>query len=961
MPDTTDTTPGFETLFTPGGVHELRIPDAGRYRTISGYFDAPEKLAAAAIKHNSHGGVYFTLNPCNPALLARSCNTTAPYAKHTTSDADIMSRWWFFIDLDPDRPAGIPSTDAEHAAALNRGRQIADYLTERGWPEPVFMDSGNGAYLLYRIDEPNDAAALARINGCLKALAAQFNDIPIDGHTIKVDTTGGNASRIVRVPATTNRKGSGSPDRQHRPALILSTPTTLDVVDTTLLDALAGETAEAETPNGSSPGAFASGATTEFFTGAFNLEAFIKRHFPDAVGPKNQKGAEFWGLPVCPFNPEHNRREAFIGRLSSGALTAGCHHDSCTWGWSDLRDHYEPRQAAPSSTRSGGGTVIEGQTLATDDNPDGEVLTDARRYFDRAGLRARTLLTDCERVGPLASGIDGKVWAYEDGVWVHGDRILRSRVVALLGERYRRAHADTVESMVQSREPFINDTPVTNYLNVPNGLLDWRTGRLHPHSEKIPSTTRIPVLWNPDAECPNINKFLKSVVDPECVPILEEIAGYALYPDQPLHKAVMLDGTGRNGKGVYLRILAALIGAPNIAATPPQRLDTDRWAVAQLYGKLANLVGDVDPRTFKETATFKQATGQDMLQGEHKYAAPFTFTSRALIVAAFNSLPRSVDTTEGFFSRWLVIPFPNRFVDPDRDGTVPAGCLAKDPELAGKVTSPAELEGFLVQAVTGLRRVMDRGAFSRAEAVTQAETEFRRHADPVRGFLAEAVTADPDGKISRAQLHAAFKMWAADSGIGALSAKRFAEKVREVHLEMFGHTAVEVKRAGVRGWAGIRLRTAADEPDEPEPDEPDEPDEPEPEEPKEPEKPEEPEEPKEPDGRHQAPADEPDEGHKGHKGHLPLLSPPHTREKGRGRAPCAPSAPNGSACAVCGQEMCAPASIARGQCERCHLNARTQESREKPVCPACGRAPARTDTGLCDLCTVKAERTGGAA
>lgn len=515
-------------------------------------------------------------------------------------------------------------------------------------------------------------------------------------------------------------------------------------------------------------------------------------------------------------------------------------------------------------------------TALAPDTP--EVIPAGGRYFNQAGLRAHTLMVDCERLGPLASGIDGKIWAYVDGVWIHGDRILRKRVVDLLGERYRRAHAETVESMALAREPFINDTPARDYLNVVNGLLDWRTGQLRPHTPEVPSTTRIPVRWNPGAVCPHIDGFLDMVVGPQCRPILEEVAGYALYPDQPLHKAVMLDGNGRNGKGTYLRILTALLGEANIAAAPPQRLDTDKWAVAQLYGKLANLVGDVDPRTFKETATFKQATGQDLLQGEHKYGAPFTFTSRALIVAAFNSLPRSVDTTEGFFSRWLVVPFPNRFADPDDNGQVPPGCLPKDPDLGEKVTSTHELEGFLVRAVAGLHRVMTSGQFTRAEAVTRAEAEFRRHADPVRGFLADQIIGDCDGWTSRAALHAAFREWATDNSIGILSAKRFAEKVREVHVEMFGYPASEAKRTGDRGWSGIRLRTAGD------------------------------------DQNDAPPA--PTEGHKGHLGHLPLPPPPHTRGKGRERAPCAPSAPSTTeavCCRSCGRTL-TPAQEAHGYC-----------------------------------------------
>ena len=76
-----------ELIMEPGSVHELRIPKAGREKTISGYFDDPLKLAQCAAELDATGkfaGVYITLNPCNPALLARCCNRVRPYAEVTT-------------------------------------------------------------------------------------------------------------------------------------------------------------------------------------------------------------------------------------------------------------------------------------------------------------------------------------------------------------------------------------------------------------------------------------------------------------------------------------------------------------------------------------------------------------------------------------------------------------------------------------------------------------------------------------------------------------------------------------------------------------------------------------------------------------------------------------------------------------------------------------------------------------
>ena len=76
------------------------------------------------------GGVYVTLNPVNPALLARASNRLRTVGRNDalTSDADITKRRWLPIDLDPVRPSGISSTDQEHLLAVERAFQVRETL-----------------------------------------------------------------------------------------------------------------------------------------------------------------------------------------------------------------------------------------------------------------------------------------------------------------------------------------------------------------------------------------------------------------------------------------------------------------------------------------------------------------------------------------------------------------------------------------------------------------------------------------------------------------------------------------------------------------------------------------------------------------------------------------------------------------------------------------------------------------
>lgn len=210
-------------LWPASGVVELRVLGSGR-GTISGFYDDTGAFARDAARWSGRsGGVYWTINPVNPALLARASNRLREYVDRgqTTSDQDVIRRRFLPLDLDPVRPAGVGATHREHCEALALQGRIAgsDFMAKLGSPEPVEMDSGNGSYLLYPLDLPNDEDSREMVKRCLEALAIRF-----DCEGARVDRSIYNASRILRVPGTLNRKGDPTPERPHRRAILTAVP-----------------------------------------------------------------------------------------------------------------------------------------------------------------------------------------------------------------------------------------------------------------------------------------------------------------------------------------------------------------------------------------------------------------------------------------------------------------------------------------------------------------------------------------------------------------------------------------------------------------------------------------------------------------------------------------------------------------------------------------------------------------
>jgi hypothetical protein len=444
----------------PGAVYELRILHAGRAQTVSGYFDDMTALVQAAAHWSGKApGVYLTLNPCDPALLARSTNQYKTNARVTTSDKESVRRSWLPVDCDAVRPTGISATNAKHAAARARITACVGWLTARGWPAPVMGDSGNGGHALYAIDLPNDDTSRDLIKHCLEVLAMHFSD-----DVVTIDTGVFNAARIWKLYGTLVCKGDHVPERPHRLAQLLDVPAVRTCVTLEQLTALA---AMLPAP----PEATAPRSTGRGLQGTFDPRQWIASHGLFVARETDWSSGHRWILNPCPWNSAHTNKSAYIVQLTNGAMAAGCHHNGCAGNdWYALRDLCEPgwrEKRRPRQTKTTGAAPRQGdpfglgaeEQAATGGTTEGPAATLAAWLVDLeaqpADARLAVVLADIEKLAlvPLADWMTAKP-KIKRLVPTCSLRDLEKLRTATLHDRDARTH-DAAQATDETAEPWL--------------------------------------------------------------------------------------------------------------------------------------------------------------------------------------------------------------------------------------------------------------------------------------------------------------------------------------------------------------------------------------------------------------------------------------------------------------------------------------------------------------------------
>ncbi|WP_067194190.1 DNA primase family protein [Microbacterium sp. XT11] len=387
-----------------------------------------------------------------------------------------------------------------------------------------------------------------------------------------------------------------------------------------------------------------------------------------------------------------------------------------------------------------------------------------------------TLLADYIAHEPTQLGRDfaGDLYEYRDGVYVRDPNVVTRRCAKALGASYTK----NVQSQAEAHLLNI-DLPVVGLPDLPRGYLDyivlengiywWRDGVLEPHSPALGAMTKLPITYDPIAIPHSFIDWLSQVLpdDPEMIRHMWEIIGYLLMTGNPLQKIFLLYGEGGNGKGTMLRVIRALLGRENYSSISMHQLVDDRFATAGLYGKTANISGDLSSRFLADPQILKEITGGDSINASRKFGHSFEFVPYAVPIFASNEFFRTSDNSAGWRRRWEVVDFVKRV---EGNGPFDEQLLFDD------------APGIFNYAMEGLRRVMERGRFDPPQTAREATTRLHDAADPFMMWLDEddAVTLGEDESSPSADVYRCYASWCRRNGYTPLASGPLGQRLKQL-------------------------------------------------------------------------------------------------------------------------------------------------------------------------------------
>jgi len=352
-----------------------------------------------------------------------------------------------------------------------------------------------------------------------------------------------------------------------------------------------------------------------------------------------------------------------------------------------------------------------------------------------------------------------EMWIYKNGIYVpEGKSEIKTIMRDILDKWYNAFYYNQVMNKLEP-DTFIDSNKFFNYVYkdevpVQNGILNIFTRELQPFTPEKIFFNKLPVEYNPEADCPQIDKFLSDVLKYEDDrKVFYEMGGFTLLKEYKFEKAFMLIGDGRNGKDKSLELIKRTIGMENCCAVPLSSLVPDSFVISEFFGKMANIAGEIGSEDLKDTTMFKALTGRSLVSGQRKFLPPINFVNYAKFVFACNELPFAYDNSRGFWDRWVLLEYPYTFVSKEEyeQNKDNPNYKIKDENIIEKITTPNELSGLLNRFLDGLNDITYNKKFSTTKGSEEVKTMWIRKSNSVMAFCMDMIQEEYDAFITKKQ------------------------------------------------------------------------------------------------------------------------------------------------------------------------------------------------------------------
>lgn len=375
------------------------------------------------------------------------------------------------------------------------------------------------------------------------------------------------------------------------------------------------------------------------------------------------------------------------------------------------------------------------------------------------------------------------IYLYNGAYWTYIDKEAFQKFLGEAAEKM--GVAEHTAKFYQFREQLLKQFLATGYLptpeppkeavyiNLKNGTFEVtpKGTKIRPFEQTNFLTYQLPFEYNPEAKAPIFQEYLNKVLpDKERQQVLSEFLGFVFIKQGSNslkeEKALILYGTGANGKSVFFEVVNALLGNENVSSYSLQSLtDASGYYRAMVANKLVNYASEINGNL--ETSIFKQLVSGEPVEARLPYGKPMQIKQYSKLIFNCNELPKEVEHTTAYFRRFLIIPF---------DVTIPEH--EQDKQLHTKIIEK-ELSGVFNWVLEGLNRLLQQKHFSPCEAAKNAIEQYKTQSDTVKLFISESgYQSSPSNYKLIKELYTDYRIFCNDGGFVPVNKTNFIKRLQ---------------------------------------------------------------------------------------------------------------------------------------------------------------------------------------